>query len=93
MYEMCNPPSPKIPVENGVYLKEIHPVEQKIQPKCQNDFFIIKAYGAIVLIKRRQKKITRFCMIHSFDPLDGFLCNKVHSVENWMLNTVRRDLW
>ena len=28
----------------------------------------------------------------SFDPLDGFLCNKVHSVENWMLNTVRRDL-
>ena len=29
-------------------------------------------------------------MIHfavSFDPLDGFLCNEVHSVENWMLNT------
>ena len=35
-------------------------------------------------------------MIHfavSFDSLDGFMCNKVHSVENWMLNTVRRDLW
>ena len=42
VYEMCDPPSPKIPVENGVYLKEIHPVEQKIQPKCLNDFFPLK---------------------------------------------------
>ena len=39
VYEMRDPPSPKITVENGVYLKEIHPVEQKIQPKCQNDLF------------------------------------------------------
>ena len=34
-----------------------------------------------------------FAVAVSFDPLDGFLCNKVHSVENWMLNAVRRDLW
>ena len=32
-------------------------------------------------------------MIHFAVSLDGFLCNKVHSVENWMLNTVRKDLW
>ena len=36
VYEMCDP-SLKIPVENGVYLTEIHPVEQKMQPKCQHD--------------------------------------------------------
>ena len=33
VYKMCDPSSPKIPVENGVYLKEIHPVEQKIRSK------------------------------------------------------------
>ena len=85
----------KISVENGVYLKEIHPVEQKIQPKCQNDFSHYKSPWCHFQIKRRRKKITRFCMIHiavSFDPLDGFLCNKVHSVENWMLNNIRGDL-
>ena len=27
---MYDPPSPKILVENGVYLKEIHPEEQKM---------------------------------------------------------------
>ena len=34
VYQKYDPPSLKIHVENGAYLKEIHPVEQKIQPKC-----------------------------------------------------------
>ena len=38
VYKMCDPSSPKIPVENGVYLKEIHPVEQKIQPNARMTF-------------------------------------------------------